>query len=134
MYELIPHIADVRLRVEAATCEELFLDAMRGMFAVMHGRAGEGARTVRRRIAVEESADLTYLLVDFLNEILQRAHVAREMFESAAFIRLTDESVEADVSGFAPAEFDEDVKAVTYHEAEVRHENGLWSTMLVFDI
>jgi len=42
--------------------------------------------------------------------------------------------IEADLTGFAPAEFDEDVKAVTYHEAEVRHGNGLWSTMLVFDI
>jgi SHS2 domain-containing protein len=134
LYELIPHTADVRLRVEAATREELFLDAMRGMFAVMHGRAGEGARAVGRRVAVVESADFTYLLVDFLNEVLQRAHVGREMFDEVRFVTLTDDSVEADLRGFASAEFDEDVKAVTYHEAEVRHENGLWSTMLVFDL
>jgi SHS2 domain-containing protein len=38
------------------------------------------------------------------------------------------------VIGYSPVEFEQDVKAVTYHEADVRYENGMWSTTLVFDI
>lgn len=133
MYELVNHIADVRLRVEAASVEELFRDAMRGLYAVMHAQP-EGGAPLTRRIVVEESADRTALLVDFLNEVLQRAHVGRECFHDARFVRLDGENVEAELTGVAPAEFEEDVKAVTYHEADVRQENGAWTTMLVLDI
>ena len=132
MYELVPHTADVRLRVVAPSLEELFRDAVRGMYAVMRGEGGSGE--VRRTINVHESADMTALLVDFLNDVLQRAHVAGEMFTDVAFLRLDPTSVDAEVTGVAAASFEEDVKAVTYHEADVRQEDGRWTTMLVFDI
>jgi len=132
MFEVIPHTADVRLRVRASTLEELFREAMRGMYAVMHAHPGN--ERVERAIAVHDSADTTALLVDFLNEVLHRAHVAHEMFSDAEFTRFDATSVDATLSGVAPASFDEDVKAVTYHEADVRRDGEGWSTMLVFDI
>ncbi|HET7436309.1 MAG TPA: archease [Thermoanaerobaculia bacterium] len=132
MYDLIPHIADVRLRVAASSREELFADAMHGLFAVMHARAA--GEPVARTIDVEDSADLTSLLVDFLNEVLHRAQVAGELFTGATFTRLDETNVRAELTGVAPAEFEEDVKAVTYHEADVRYEDGMWRTMLVFDL
>lgn len=132
MFELIHHTADVRVRVSAASLEELFRDAVRGMYAVMRGEA-HGA-PVTREIAVDESADTTSLLVDFLNEVLNRAHIGRELFDAITFTRFEETSLTATLTGSAPAEFEEDVKAVTYHEAEVRLENGTWTTMLVFDL
>lgn len=133
MYELVHHIADVRLRVAAPELEELFRDAMRGMYAVMRGTPERGEH-VQRTLVVEDSADLTSLLVDFLNEVLQRAHIGRELFSEVAFTRLDDTNVTAELTGIAPASFEEDVKAVTYHEADVRREGEQWTTMLVFDI
>jgi len=133
VYQIENHVADVRLRVRASSLEELFRDAMRGMYALMRPELQEAA-SVTRTIAVDESADLTSLLVDFLNEVLHRAHVAREVFHDAAFTRLDDTNVTVTLSGIGPASFEEDIKAVTYHEAEVRQEEGEWSTMLVFDI
>lgn len=134
MFELVHHIADVRLRVAAPTLEDLFRDSLRGMYAVMRGETEAGAQAVRCAIAVEDSPDTTALLVDFLNDVLHRAHVAREMFTAVAFTRLDGTSVTAELSGFAPAAFEEDVKAVTYHEADVRREGEGWETMLVFDL
>lgn len=133
MFELIQHTADVRLRVAASTLEDLFRDAVRGMYAVMRGEA-RSAKPVRRTIAVDDSADTTSLLVDFLNEVLNRAHIGRELFETVTFTRFESTSVTAELTGTAGAEFEEDVKAVTYHEAEVRFVNGEWTTMLVFDL
>ena len=134
MYRIEHHVADVRLRVRASSIEELFRDAMRGMYALMRPEAAAEGTSVTRTIAVDDSADLTALLVDFLNEVLHRAHVAREQFHEASFTRLDETNVTAVLSGTAPASFEEDVKAVTYHEADVRQENGEWTTMLVFDI
>jgi SHS2 domain-containing protein len=133
VYQIENHVADVRLRVRAPSLEELFRDAMRGMYALMRPEL-EQVASVTRTIAVDESADLTSLLVDFLNEVLHRAHVGREVFHDAAFTRLDETNVTATLTGIAPASFEEDVKAVTYHEAEVRQEEGEWTTMLVFDI
>lgn len=133
MYEILPHTADVRLRVSAPSLEELFRDAMRGMYAVMRGDAAGGAR-VTRTLAVHDSADTTSLLIDFLNEVLGRAHVAGELFDEVAFTRFDATSLDATLTGLAPASFEEDVKAVTYHEAEVRRDGGGWETVVVFDL
>ncbi len=102
------------------------------MFEIMRGKVGT-AQIIRRRFALD-SVDRTSLLVDFLNEILSSAHIGRELFADATFPTLTDTELVADVIGYSPVEFEQDVKAVTYHEADVRYENGMWSTTLVFDI
>jgi SHS2 domain-containing protein len=133
VYELVPHIADVRLHVSAASVEELFIDAVRGMYAVM-GAESPGASRVERTIEVADSADRTALLVDFLNDVLHRAHVAGEWFDEVRFETLGETSLRALLTGTAPASFREDVKAVTYHEADLRLEDTRWATMLVFDI
>ena len=134
MFELAQHIADVRLLVRAASLEDLFRDAVHGMFAIMRGEAEADARPVQRVIAVEDSADRTALLVDFLNEVLHRTHVARELFDGVTFTRFEEVSLQATLTGIAPASFDEDVKAATYHEADVVEHDGVWQTTLVFDI
>jgi protein archease len=131
MFEVVPHTADIRLRVSAPTLEDLFRDAMHGMYAVMHAHPGD--ERVERIVHVNDSADTTALLVDFLNEVLHRAQVAHEMFNGATFTHLDATSIEATLTG-VPATFEEDVKAVTYHEAEVRKVGDQWTTMLVFDL
>lgn len=134
---IIEHTADVRLRVEGASLEELFREAMVGMFEIMERRlqrAGSPAEAGAPLHVEIHSPDRTSLLVDFLNEVLSRAHIARESFDGVKFDRLTETEAAATLTGRTPARFEQDVKAVTYHEAEVRCENGVWSTMLVFDI
>jgi SHS2 domain-containing protein len=132
MFEIKQHVADVRLFVQGATREEMYADAMRGMFAIMRGSVGS-AQIIRHRIEVD-SVDRTALLVDLLSDILTRSHVNREMYDHAQFETLTDTQAVVNVVGYSPANFEQDVKAVTYHEADVRYENGMWSTTLVFDI
>jgi SHS2 domain-containing protein len=100
----------------------------------MRGTPAPGAQPVQRIIAVEDSADRTALLVDFLNDVLHRTHVARELFDDVTFTRFEEQSLEATLTGIAPASFDEDVKAVTYHEADVVQRENVWHTTLVFDI
>ena len=132
MFEIQQHTADVRLLVKGTTVEELYADAMRGMFAIMRGTVGS-AQIIRHRIEID-SVDRTALLVDLLSDILTRSHLNREMYDRATFEKLTDTEAIVNVVGYSPANFEQDVKAVTYHEADVRYENGMWSTTLVFDI
>ena len=133
MFELIQHTADVRLLVTADSAEDLFRDAVQGMYAVMRGEV-DGGEPVQRVITVDESPNRTTLLIDFLNEVLNRAQIARELFDEIHFTRFEETSLTAELRGRKPAEFEEDVKAVTYHEADVREQQGVWVTMLVFDL
>ena len=130
MFEILQHTADVRLRVSAPTLEELFAEAVRGMFAILGSEIRDSRFEIR--VAVD-SVDLTSLLVDFLNAVLSRAHVERVAFEDVKFERLSETEVTAQLIGRA-AQFTHDIKAVTYHEADVKRVNDMWETTLVFDI
>ncbi len=131
MYEILQHTADVRFRVTAATLEELFREAVDGLMEAMKPLTrGEGTPPETLTI---DAGDLTSLLVDFLGEILLRCHVRRQSYELAR-ISLSGTSLTATLRAHAVEGFAEDVKAVTYHEADVRRVDGDWTTMLVLDV
>ena len=132
MYEILHHTADVRIRVAASTLDELFADALRGLMAVMHGEVNVDDEHFEA-VALD-SVDVTALLVDFLNEVLVHAAVKRRSYTSVSFDSLSETHLEATLASVPAERFDEDVKAVTYHEAEVRRDGDGWTTMLVLDI
>ena len=134
MYEILQHTADVRLRVTASSLEELFADALRGLMEVMGTPVGAPSVRPETEELDLDSIDLTALLVDFLNEALVRALVRRRCFTGASFASLGETHLSATLTSVPAASFDEDVKAVTHHEAEVRRSGEGWTTMLVLDI
>lgn len=133
MYQILPHTADVRLRVSAPDLNTLFEHALQGMFAILGPSAQEGP--VEREVHVE-SADLTALLVDFLNEALSLALTRREAYVQVARFQIDPErhSLTTILRGHRIEGFDDEVKAVTYHEAELVQTERGWETMLVFDV
>lgn len=131
-YEQLEHTADIRLRVTGATREALFRDALLGLAAAMRPAQPGGA--AERRLELE-AGDATALLVDFLGEALALMQAHRESYRDVRFTELTDRRLAATLKGVVVAGFDEDVKAVTYHEADVAPApGGGWQTDLVFDI
>lgn len=132
MYEIVQHTADLRLNVAAETLADLFRESLRAMTESM--QPDEIESDARRTISVD-APDRTALLIDFLNEVLWIGHVHHEVFDRVEFHELTDTHVEAEVSGHRVAAFGEDIKAATYHEADVvPTDGGGWRTTLVFDI
>lgn len=134
-YEIQKHTADVRLRVRGNTAEELFSEALKGMMNIMkHESYSMKQKRIERSITVYAS-DRTALLVDFLNEALSLAQIHKEVYFNVAFSTFSEIALEAALLGAKVNEFDEDIKAATYHEADVRqNEKGEWETMLVLDI
>lgn len=131
MYEIVQHTADVRIQLVSPTAEDLFADAVRGLMSVMAPIGAGGGQEVTIEL---DAPDRTALLVDFLNEVLLRCHVDRQSFEPQA-ITIDGEKVTARLLAAAVTDFDEDVKAVTYHEAEVvQLSDDTWSTTLVLDL
>lgn len=133
-YKMLEHTADVRMLVQGDSLEELFSDAVFGMMEILKPKTDGQKQPIQRTIALE-AADTTALLIDFLNEVLLSAHINKEMYDEVIFKTLSKRSLEVNLRGFDTRSFGEDIKAVTYHEADVREtKNGKWETMIVFDI
>jgi SHS2 domain-containing protein len=133
-FELLAHTADVRLHVVGTLQVELFEAALEGMAAIIAHDQCTPPFDVTWDLRLS-SLDITALLVDFLSAVLTQTQVTKTIFCRVTFTSLTLTGLAARLEGKRALRFDEDIKAVTYHEADVvKDADGNWSTMLVFDI
>lgn len=135
-FSILSHTADVRLKVEGTTLEELFESSLEGMNKIISQKnyPDDLESSFWETIAVT-SSDVTTLLIDFLSQVLTKTHIHCAVFFKMEFRQLTENYLEADIYGIKIDSFGEDIKAVTYHEAEVqRNKKGNYETVIVFDI
>ena len=132
-YEIIPHTADVRLRASGKTSEELFSEALKGMMTIAKPAVKNSTESTRRHIGIA-SFDQTALLIDFLNEALSLSQIHKEAYMVVRFSSFSETELEGELEG-KPAVFGEDIKAVTYHGAEIIKSNsGDYEVTILFDI
>lgn len=135
-YEIVEHMADVKIRVWGKTLEEVFTSALRGMNSIMASsfETETGEEGTEREIEVD-SSDRSSLLVDFLNEVLSLSQINKEVYTNVVFGECSETYIQAKLIGTEVEEFDEDIKAVTYHIAELKeNENHELEATLVLDI
>lgn len=136
-FEIAEHTGDVKIRVTGETKERLFLDAAAGMFAVLQPRLrqGLGEQGKAKRGVKINSSDVNALLVDFLSELNYLRQVNLEAYDSIDIKKFSDSELQADLSGHEVKEFGEDIKAVTFHDLDIRqNQAGEWETVIVFDV
>lgn len=140
-YEFISHTADVRLKIKGDSLEELFLAALQGMGNLIKKNicSDESIQNSKEEVLKEKievvAPDLTSLLIDFLSEVLTASQVNKVVYCKVKFEKIDHNNIKAIIYGTMVENFDEDIKAVTYHEAEVKKNNeGLWETIIIFDI
>ncbi len=133
-FKLEPHVADVRMRVRGDSLEELFAAAVEGLAELVKPGNCKGEMAVVETFECS-AGDTTTLLIDFLSEVLSLSHINRGIFCTVDFEELTETWLRSTIRGTVVESFDEDVKAVTYHEAQVqRDDEGNYESIIVFDI
>ena len=131
-YKLHEHTADVRLEATGESLAGLFSETMKAMNAV--SCPGFSSEMVERQVEVS-SPDILSLLVDFLNEIVFLGQVHHEAYEELQTVAVTETHFKGVVKGRKITGMEEEIKAVTLHEASVRQtEKGTWLANLVLDI
>ena len=134
--QYLPHTADIRMKIEGATFKELFMAGTLGMAKILKEGICDTNVSFDRKSKIEvQAVDETCLLIDFLSEILSHSYAEKSVFCKLNFSKLTATHAIADIYGKRTTGFDEEIKAVTYHEAQVVeiHENS-WETFIIFDI
>lgn len=132
----LPHTADIRILVESDTLEGLFQGSLEGMCGILWQENWPETAHKVEQVRVELRApDMTVLLIDFLSEALTMILSRKILFRELEIVQLHERELVGLLKGFPVEGFDDDIKAVTYHEAEViKNEEGKWETAIVFDI
>lgn len=134
-YEILEHTGDAKIRAFGKTKEELFLNALKGMMALLKPKIkNQKSKPKIRKIKIT-SPDVNSLLVDFLSEVNYLVQTRCEVYEDATFVKLSDTEVEAQLYGRAVEEFGEEIKAVTHHGLEIRQNpEGMREATVIFDV
>jgi len=132
-FEILEHKADLKVRAYGKNQEEVFLNMMLGMMEVMGPETRKPEEKIVRTVKIK-SSDLSSLLVDFLNEALYQTQVNKETYIGVNFQELTEKELKVTITGKKVERFEEDVKAATYNNLEVKKENGGWQATVLFDV
>lgn len=136
MYELFDHTADLGLRVTAATLDELFVDAARGLFAMIVERPDRIEPRVEESFQIAGD-DKAFLLFDWLRTLLMKSETDGVVFGTFA-VNVRDDGLTATAKG-EPLEPEKhglgrEVKAITYHELKVEPTPAGWLAEVIVDI
>ena len=133
-YRVVPHTGDYQIEVAGQTLAELFSSALAGLSDFLLARVPTENRPATR--TVELSADNpTELLINFLSEALALSQTNKEIYTTVEFSKLDERQLSAKLIGCRVDKFDDEIKAVTYHGAQVvKNQAGEWQTGILFDI
>jgi len=135
-FKILPHTADVRLLLTADNLPDLFKAGLEGMNYIKKNSFSEKDSLMKFREVIEvSSVDASMLLVDFLSEILTLSHQHKAIYHEVDFTKFEENSLSAGLIGDMVDGFDEDIKAVTYNETQIKkNKNNKYETIIVFDI
>jgi SHS2 domain-containing protein len=135
-FEIWDHTADVGIIVHGENLKALFENAGEAFFHLI-----TDLRKVRRRIERRvniRAESLDRLMVDWLSELLYLHDVENLLFKGFKVDSVGEDGLKAVVKGEPFQEgvhvIKAEVKAVTYHQIEVRQKNRGWRARVILDL
>ncbi len=133
-YEILDHPADLKIRAFGKDLPEVFMN-MAMAIAYEQSPSPAPAEEPGEEIVLE-SDDLSTFLVDWLSEILYRSEVNKKVYFDFEITEFSENpyKIKARIKG-APVETkNTDIKAVTYHDLEIKKIGDKWEAIIIFDI
>ena len=135
-YSIFSHTADLGMTVIGHSCEDLFINAgIATLELLVDNKAAETGKKVEISLY---GNDLPDLMVKWLSEILYLFEGEKLVVSGINIDSIDNNNIRSTLSVM---EFDSryheiqrEIKAVTYHQIEVKEKNGLWSARVIFDL
>lgn len=139
-YKQIEHTADIAMELEGTSMEDLIRTAAAAWREVVLDRTPGNSR--EKKYLSFETSSPEELLVDSIGELNYLLITGHWVFSRFEHIRLdhADEQwkLSAEISGepLDPGKhvIEIEIKAVTFHQLDIKNRNGRYQTILVFDI
>jgi SHS2 domain-containing protein len=135
-YTLLDHTADLRIRVTGSDPAALFENAGLALFdLIVEPGTLTTDETLEVRVQGEDPADL---MVNYLRELLYLWTGGEKLVKMIDILHISDTAVSARLSidRYQPQCHDilHEIKAVTYHQIDVRMTADGWQATVVFDM
>jgi SHS2 domain-containing protein len=130
-FEEISHTADWSVRVWAQDLPSLFAESARAMNSLSGTRTSNVPRV--KRIFESEGPDAESLLVAFLSELVycqEQENLAFDGFK----LEVKSKTLKAEMEGAQITSIDKAIKAVTYHNLQIKETELGFETTIVFDV
>jgi SHS2 domain-containing protein len=131
----LDHTADVLIRVQGKTIEELFSESARAMFSVMY--EGDCTGGIVRTFALESDEGLESLLLDFLSELLFITD-AESLVCCSFGVTIKGNTLSAIIEGeeFDPGKHSGGtiIKGISYSGLQIVKEDGEYVLEILFDV
>lgn len=135
-YELIDHTADTGIRVWAPSLPDLFAEACRALFEQITDL--KQIKHPHVQIICVDGIDRTDLLINWLRACLLEWTANQRLIRSVKIVEIRDTWLKARVlvRAFDPQKHPvfEDIKAVTYHGANLSPTSDGWQAQVIFDV
>jgi len=118
-YEYLPHTADVRIRAVGSDLTDLFDSALKGLCGILYSKPFKNDSPAFKTKINLTSLDSSALIIDFLSEALMLMYNNKVILPGLNISELDNTHIVAELCGSRVDGFTEDIKAVTYHSAEI---------------
>jgi len=127
--------ADIGMKVRGITLEDLFIYSFSGLLSIIC-KSIDSDRRDRKKISII-SVDTGSLLIEFLNEIIFYINTRSWFPSEIEYISIKDNVLDVIISG-SPKDTDKslktEIKAATYHNLQITHNDDYMETFIVFDV
>ena len=132
-FEEISHTADWSLRVWAEDLVGLLTESARGMYALANAEGLDEGPRVRRELSLE-AVDAESLLVAFLEELLYLSESEGLIFDKFIGLKVESSKLQVMMEGGALRSIEKEIKAVTFHNLQIRESERGLEVEIVFDV
>lgn len=135
-FRFIDHTADVGVLVYGKSLPELFQHAAESFFSIL--TEPENIKEVKLRSFSLDAMGLEELLVAWLNEFLYLFDTQSLLFRRFEIEQINNVHLIATAWGERYEEgrhhIKRVIKAITFHQLEIREKGGIWETQIIFDL
>ena len=137
-YEVVDHTADWALRIWGRDLADLFHHAALGMNSLMIGdtstNSAQAVPLTTSRTLTLDTFDQETLLVDWLSELAYLAEMEQLVFPAITLTNVRPTHLDAQILGGPVPELVKHIKAVTYHNLEIKETTSGLEATIVFDV
>ena len=130
-FEEINHTADLALRVWGENYQELLIQAAKGFYHLLNANSQDNS-AAKHVFALQKDTHEA-MLVDFLNELLFLCENKKKILHSFSF-KEEDGKLIVEANSDQVDSIERDIKAVTFHDLDIKKESNGLKTTVTFDV
>jgi SHS2 domain-containing protein len=130
-FEFLSHTADVKIKVYGENLKEIINNSLLALKSFWKPKLTK--TKIEKEIKIESNNEVN-LLIDFLSEVLAETYIEKAIFIKFEPQELVSYSLSGKIIGYEFTSLSKDIKAITYHQANLQKINHQYIFEFIIDI